>query len=177
MKMKKSNLTKVFLLIVLGLTIVSCSKKDDTTNPTNGEIAGVWNCTAVNYTGTTVTEYLGQSITTDFTGEGYNVDFTFTINENPNVATSNGSYSIKLSSTTMGQTITQNIEDIDFNFTGEWSKDGNTMTVTQGGKSSDANIVKLTDTELEFKIANVETIENSGMTATSTTNTTISFTK
>ena len=77
----------------------------------------------------------------------------------------------------MGQTITQNIEDIDFNFTGEWSKDGNTMTVTQGGKSSDANIVKLTDTELEFKIANVETIENSGMTATSTTNTTISFTK
>lgn len=175
--MKKSNLTKVFLLLVLGLTIVSCSKKDDTTDPTNGEIVGVWNCTALDYTGTTVTEYMGQSITTDFTGEGYDIDFTFTITESPNLATSNGSYSLELTTTTMGQSVTQNMENIDFTFTGEWSKDGNTMTVSQYGESDDATIVKLTDTELVINILSVETIESSGATAISTVNTTVSFTR
>lgn len=172
MKMKKSNLTTVFLLLVLALSIASCNKKDDTLN---GDITGVWNCTAVNYTGTTVTEYSGQSATTEFTGEGYNVDFTFTVSENPNVATSNGSYSIKLTSTVNGQTITQNIEGNDFIYTGEWSKNGSTMTITQGGDSSDATIVKLTDTELELNIDDVRTIENNGMKATTTTNMTVSF--
>jgi len=172
MKMKKSNLTTVFLLLVLALSIASCNKKDDTTN---GELIGVWNCTAVNYTGTTVTEYGGQSATTSFTGEGYNVDFTFTLSENPNVATSNGSYNIKLTSTVNGQTITQNIEGNDFIYTGEWSKNGNTIIITQGGESSDATIVKLTDTELELNIDDVQIIENNGMKATTTTNMTVSF--
>ncbi len=176
--MKKSILTKVFLLIVLGLTIVSCSKKDDETNPTTGDLAGVWNCTNVLYTGTSVSEYMGQSmVTAEYTGEGYDIDFTFTISENPNIATSNGSYSIELTTIAMGQTVTQNIEGIDFTFTGEWSREGDAMTVTQGGESSDATIVKLTDTELEFNIVTVESVENGGMTATSTTNTTISFTR
>lgn len=170
--MKKSNLTTVFLLLVLALSIASCNKKDDTIN---GDITGVWNCTAVNYTGTSVTEYSGQSATTDFTGEGYNVDFTFTVSENPNVATSNGSYSIKLTSTVNGQTITQNIENISFILTGEWSKDGNKMTVVRDGESSDATIVKLTDTELELNMVYEQTIENNGIKVTSTTNMTVSF--
>jgi len=96
--MKKILLEKVFLLFVLGLLISSCSK-DDTPQNTSAEVLGVWNCSSVDYTGTSVTEYLGQNITADFIGEGYNVDFTFTLSENPNVASSDGSYSIKLSTT------------------------------------------------------------------------------
>lgn len=118
---------------------------------------------------------MGQGATTDFTGEGYNVDFTFTVSENPNVATSNGSYSIKLTSTVNGQTFTQNIEGIDFVFTGEWSKDGSTMTMKQGGESSDATIVKLTDTELELNIVDVQTIESNGIKVTTTTNMSVLF--
>lgn len=77
----------------------------------------------------------------------------------------------------MGQSVTQNMENIDFTFTGEWSKDGNTMTVSQYGESDDATIVKLTDTELVINILSVETIESSGATAISTVNTTVSFTR
>ncbi len=176
--MKKINLTSMLLLIVLGLTMVSCSKKDDETNPTTGELVGVWTCTGVNYTGSTVTEYMGQNMTTaEYTGTGYDIDFTFTISENPNIATSEGSYSIELVTTTMGQSVTQNIEDLDFYFTGEWSREGNTMTVTEGGESSDATIVKLTDTEFEVNIVSVESFESSGTTATTTINTTITFTR
>jgi len=172
MKMKKSNLATVFLLLVLALSIASCNKKDETTN---GELTGVWNCTAVNYTGNSVTEFMGESATTDFTGEGYNVDFTFTVSENPNVATSNGSYSIKLTSNVNGQTIIQNTENISFIYTGSWSKDGNKMTIIRDGESSDATIVKLTDTELELNIDDVRTIENGDIKVTSTTNMTVSF--
>ena len=67
--MKKIKLGKVFLLFVLGLTIISCSK-DETSPNTSAEIIGVWNCSSVDYTGTSVTEFMGQSISADFIGEG-----------------------------------------------------------------------------------------------------------
>lgn len=176
--MKKINLGRVFLLIVLGIVISSCSKDDTTQNTSSADLLGVWNCSAVDYTGTSVTDFLGQSLTSDFIGEGYNIDFTFTLTENPNIASSNGSYDIKLSTTTFGQTTVQNIEDNAFTFVGTWSLDDNKLTIIdQEGESSTANIVKLTDSVLEVSIQEVRTITNGGATVTATTNTHITFVK
>ena len=174
--MKKILLEKVFLLFVLGLLISSCSK-DDTPQNTSAEVLGVWNCSSVDYTGTSVTEYLGQNITADFIGEGYNVDFTFTLSENPNVASSDGSYSIKLSTTILGQTTVQNIEDIAFTYVGTWSLDDNKITITQEGESSVATIVELTDNSLKLNIQEERTISNNGANVTTTTDTDITFIK
>ncbi len=174
--MKKINLEKVFLILVLGLFIISCSK-DDTTQNTSTKVIGVWNCSSVDYTGTSVTKILGQSISADFIGEGYNIDFTFTLSEDPNVASTSGSHDIKLTTTTLGQTTVQNIEDIAFSYVGTWSIDGDKLTINREGETSVATIVELTDTSLELNILEERTITNSGAIVTTTIDTSIKFIK
>ncbi|MFK5855600.1 MAG: hypothetical protein QM503_05680 [Bacteroidota bacterium] len=174
--MKKIKLEKVLLLLVLGLTIISCSK-DETPQTSSADVVGVWNCSSVDYTGSTVTEFLGQSMTADFIGEGYDVDFTFTLSENPNVASSNGSYSIKLTTTTLGQTIDQNIENIAFTYVGTWSMADNKISITSEGETSVATIVELTDTVLKLNILEESTTSNNGATVTSTVDTHMTFVK
>jgi len=176
--MKKSNLTAVLLLLmVFALSIAGCKKKDDTTNQTDGELTGVWTCTAFNYSGSTVVEYSGQSSSIDFTGEGYDIDFNFTLSENPNVGTTEGKYSVKLITSVSGVTLdTQYVEGQNFAFTGEWTRNGNTLTmINQTDEPSDATIVKLTDTELELNISEDQSYTISGSTTATITNYTIKF--
>ena len=110
-------------------------------------------------------------------GKGYNVDFTFTLSENPNVSSTDGSYDIELSTTTFGQTTVQNIEDIAFAYVGTWSLDGNKLTINRDGETSVATIVELTDTLLELNIQEETTMTNNGATATSTVDMHIKFIK
>lgn len=175
--MKKISLTSALVLVlVFALSIAGC-KKDNNDNQTNGDLLGVWTCTTLNYDGTSVSESGGISFTTDFVGEGYDIDFTLTVSENPNIIAAEGNYSIKLTSSVGGVTInTQNIEGLEFANTGEWTRDGNTITIlNELEELSDATIVKLTDTELELKISDVRSFTVPEGTATSTTNTTITF--
>ncbi|NOY49218.1 MAG: hypothetical protein GXO88_01415 [Chlorobi bacterium] len=175
--MKKFNLKNVLLLMVLVLTIISCKKDNNNAEPSTSNLVGTWNCTSVNYTGTSVTEVLGQSITTDYTGEGYDVDFTYTFSENPNLATSEGSFGIKLTSTILGQSTVQNIPGNSFNYTGNWSLAGDKITITYEGESQEATIVSLTDTNLVLNIID-ETVTVLGTsTMTETTNMTIVLSK
>jgi type 1 fimbria pilin len=174
--MRKSYLGKVFLLFVLGLFLVGCNKDDDSPTP-NAELTGVWNCTDVDYTGTSVTEVMGQSITADFVGAGYNIDFTLTIVEDPNEITSDGSYDIKLTTTNLGQSNVQNIENIPFTYVGAWSQEGNIMTIDMNGVTSDATIVELTANSLELNMLDVRIINNGGATLTTTTEMVVKFTK
>lgn len=152
---------KVVLLIVLGFLISSCSE-DDEVQIAAEDLIGTWSCTAIDYTGTTKTEIQGQTITASFDGVGYDIDFTFTLSENPNIASSEGQYSIELTSMLLGQNSVQNIEGLAFSTVGFWTRDGVNMTISQDGKTSNVTIVKLTKTVLELKISNEETISQSG---------------
>ncbi len=174
--MKKLSFEKVLFVLVVMLFIGGCAKEDDTTE-ISGSVVGVWNCTALNYSGTTVTELMGQSITSNFTGEGQNIDFTLTFSENPNTATSSGTYDIFLTTTTLGQTQTQTIPDIEFEYTGTWSQNGNDLTIVKDGVPATATIVAMTETTLEVNITDVETSSINEATVTTTINSTIRFVK
>ncbi|MBI9033677.1 MAG: hypothetical protein JEZ03_04305 [Bacteroidales bacterium] len=174
--MKRSNLEKVLLLLVLGLFVMGCSK-EETPEEEVVEIIGVWNCSSVDYTGTSVTEVFGQSISSDFVGKGYNVDFTFSLSEDPNVATTTGSYDIKLTTTTLGQSYVQNIEDIAFVYVGSWSQAGDKLTINREGETSVATITAMTDSLLELNFVEERTMNNGGANVTITTDTDMIFTR
>lgn len=175
--MKKSYLSISLIIFAMLFIITGCKKEDDNQPNIDGNIAGVWNCTAIDYTGSTVTEMSGQSLTTDFVGEGYDIDFTLTFTENPNNVTSDGSYSTKLTTTFMGQSTEQFIEGQSFTYTGTWTMNGSELSITQGGETSVATIEELTDSKLVIYIKDVQTMTNMGATATTTTEMNVSFTK
>ena len=175
--MKKSYLSGSVIIITLLILIAGCKKENDNDPTINASVVGEWTCTAIDYTGTTVTEMSGQSLTTDFVGEGYDVDFTLTFTESPNNVTSDGSYSIKLTTTFYGQSTEQDIEGQSFSYTGTWSMSGSELSITQGGETSVATIQELTDSKLSIYIKDVQTLTNMGATATTTTEMNVSFTR
>ena len=119
----------------------------------------------------------GQNISATFNGEGYDVDYTLTFTENPNKVVSDGSYSIELTTTANGQSTTQNIENLEFLSSGEWSMNGNTLNVTVDNETDEITIVQLTDDTMVLKGQEVQTMSQGGFTVTSTTNIILTFTK
>ncbi len=172
---------KIFKLILftafISLTI-SCSKDDDNPETTNnGEIVGVWRGTAVDYTGNTTTSGQGQTITADYVGEAYDINYTLTFTENPKKVISDGSYSIELTTTVNGQSTTQNVEGLEFLSSGDWVMNDNTLSITVDNETDDATILELTDNTLVLKAVESQTMSQGGFTVTSTTEVILSFLK
>jgi hypothetical protein len=166
------KITKLLLLCV-AVILFSCSDDDDPKPTTQGMI-GAWSVTAVDYKGTTTTTAQGASIKADFTGTGKNMNLTVTFKETPKVVTNEGSYSIDLKTTIMGQTSTDQY-DFDEVFTnGTWALDGNTLTITSSNGTEKATIVEQSSTILKLKVDTTETETDQGMTVT--TNIQINYT-
>ena len=172
--MKKLNIKKILLLLVTSVILVSCSDDDDTIQFT-GDLVGIWNAVSVDYTGTTVTEAPGVSITADYVGEGYDVDFFMTVSEDPNVITANGSYSIELTTTAQGQSFTDFQEGLEFVNEASWAMSGNTLTMTVDGVSTDFSITELTETRLIIEATEEEDFSQSGASITTSTNIVLVF--
>ncbi|MCZ4319875.1 lipocalin family protein [Aequorivita viscosa] len=169
---------KLFLFTALISLTVSCSSDDDSSTPANnGDIIGVWQGTAVDYRGTTTTTAQGQTITADYVGEAYDVDYTLTFTENPNKVISDGSYSIELTTTVNGQSTTQNVPNLEFLSTGDWSINGSTLSITVDNVTDDATIIELTNNSLILNVVESQTTTEQGITIVSTTDVTLSFTK
>ena len=174
---------RLFFLSVLVSTMVACSSDDDNSNnnggngDTTGDLTATWIGETVDYTGTTVTETQGQTITADFVGTGYDIDYTLTFSENPNIAYSTGSYSIELTTTILGQSTTQNVEDLAWTSVGDWSRTGDEVSFTSNGQTDIMTITEITDTTLVMIGTNVQEINQGGITTTSTTNIIVTYTK
>ena len=152
--MKKLNL----LCIALALVLTACSSDDDGGTPPNNtsDVAGTWIALDVLYSGQTVAEAVGQTITSDFVGDAFDVDYTLTFSENPNVYVSEGSYSVELTTTTLGQTQVFDVENLEFVGDGEWSRNGSELSVTFDGETNVMTILELTDTTLRLGVTETE---------------------
>ena len=174
---KKQNmkfLKLIFFTTLISLTF-SCSSDDDNQPANNGNIVGVWKGTAVDYSGTTTTTAQGQSVTATYVGEAYDIDYTLTFTDNPKKVVSAGNYSIELTTTVYGQTTTQNIEGLEFLSSGDWSINGNILTITVDNQTDDTTIVELTNSTLVLKGVHTESTNQGGVTSNSTTETTLKF--
>ncbi len=169
---------KLFLFTAFISLAVSCSK-DDSPAPENNSnnIIGVWKGTTVDYRGTTTTTAQGQTMTADYVGEAYDVDYTLTFTDNPKKVISDGSYSIELTTTVNGQSTTQNVPNLEFLSSGDWSINGSTLSITIDNETDEVTIEQLTDTAMVLKGVQTETNTGQGFTVVSNTEITLGFTK
>jgi len=95
---------KILLLLIVSSLFISCDTSEcDCAAPS---IIGNWTGIAIDFTGTAQVEVQGFPVTVNLTGEGYDLDFSYTLAENPNTATSEGNYSMEVTASILGQTQT-----------------------------------------------------------------------
>ena len=162
----KSKLCHLFLVIVLGIGVLSCDKDDDITESST-YISGSWNGVSVAYTGVSHTDYQGTVLTSEFVGVGYDLDFSISFSENPNKLTTAGSYGVALTYTILGQTNVQTVDGLNFTNTGIWTLNENTLYLETPLGDIEATIIELTDMTLELSIFQNEVQEESGAIVTS----------
>jgi len=167
--MKKLNL---FFIVLLVLAFTSCSDDDnddiiDIEAPT-ASIIGTWIAESVDYSGATETEIQGQTVTADFVGEAFDIDFGVTFSEDPNELVSDGSYSIELTTTVAGQTTVNTIENITFLEDGTWEMDGNELSITNNGMTAIVTIAELSEDRLVLALQTVEDLSQPGTVITTT---------
>jgi hypothetical protein len=165
-----------FLLLSLAVIFLSCSEDEDPI-PTSEGMVGHWAITALDYKGTTTTTAQGVSIKADFTGTGKDMDLITTFNSNPNTVTSEGSYTIVLKTTSMGQSTTDEYEMDETVTDGTWTLNGKTLTVTSDFGPQTATILEQTSTILKLKAEVSENQSDQGITVSSKIEAIYTFTK
>jgi hypothetical protein len=165
-----------FLLLSLAVIFLSCSEDEDPI-PTSEGMVGDWAIVALDYKGTTTTTAQGVSVKVDFTGTGKDMDLITTFNSNPNTVTSEGSYTIVLKTTYMGQTTTEEYETDETITDGTWTLNGKTLTVTSDFGPQTATILEQTSTTLKFKAEVSENETDQGITVSTKIEAIYTFTK
>ncbi|MBJ6368904.1 lipocalin family protein [Snuella sedimenti] len=192
MTKKRLNLFILVMACVSVLTLGSCSSDDDNNNNAQ-DLLGTWNLAALTYDGETVSSFSGTSITTDFSGEGQNIDATVFFGDNPNAVNSQGTYDIALTYSVAGQESSQVISISEYQSEGTWSLKGNILTlvgemlsfsspsdldlVDPGDSSIDYVIEELNATTMRLSATKEQSFTQSGATITSTVNVLVLFTR
>jgi hypothetical protein len=165
-----------FFLLSLAVVFLSCSEDEDP-KPTSEGMVGTWAITGVDYKGTSTTTVDGTSIKANFTGTGKDMDLTTTFSTNPNVVTSEGSYTITLTTTYMGQTTTEDYPFEEVVTDGTWTLNGNTLTITDDFGPQSATIVEQSSTRLKLKLNVSESETDQGVTYSTNVEATYTFAK
>ncbi|GAA3582460.1 lipocalin family protein [Snuella lapsa] len=192
MKKSRFDLFKLVLVCVSVLFLSSCSNEGNNDNNVE-DLLGTWNLTALTYDGETVSSFSGTSITTDFSGEGQNIDATIVFGDNPNAVNSQGAYDIAITYSVAGQESSQMISISEYQSEGTWSLKGNILTlvgellsfsspsdldlVDSGDSSIDYVIEELTATTMRLSATKEQSFNQSGATITSTVNVLVLFTR
>lgn len=169
------RILNVVVTILLCVTFSSCSKDDPKPASNDSPIIGSWRATKVSYTGTSTTSSAGMSFNSSFTGEGYNINNVVVFNKQPQVYTSTGNYSVKLTTTIDGFEMENDVTDITFFLNGAWSINEQTLTLTpNNGAAQSAKIIQLDAQTLMIEGNARQTTTQNG--ATVVTDTEINFT-
>ncbi|TDS10871.1 hypothetical protein DFQ03_3762 [Maribacter caenipelagi] len=160
---------KVFflsLITVFSLVFTSCSNDEDAvSNASESEITGTWNLTALETKdGRSDTNFDGTSILTTFTAVGKDFNTVVTFSENPNIVTSEGSYTTVVTTTVMGETSTEEETGEDFFESDEWRLDGSTLYFGSGEEEVGFTITELTDSKISLRYEIDETVDFFGAT-------------
>ena len=173
-KIKKTFIMKFnfnhFCLGFIFLTLIACSKDEDTALNVNSEnLKGTWNLVSLSCTdGTSTIDILGQQSTSTFVISSKDHQATVTYNLNPNTFVGQGSYTSIVTTNIAGVKDTQEVPFEDFTSTGTWKLEGNTIIVSSPGAADQkAEITKFDANNLEYKLLVNETIEELGFQITS----------
>lgn len=165
------------LLVIFLVTFSSCSEDGDSSPVAISEdIVGTWNMVDYDYSGVTTTTFQGQTVSADFIGEAFDINYKLTFAESPNELISEGSFKIKLTTTINGQTSVDDTQVDDFLTTGSWEiKNGELITNTEDAGEGVTKIVELTETSLVLSLSQEEDLSQQGITIISNIDGIISF--
>jgi len=172
----KKTTMKIFntlLALFLLLFFTSC-EKDETKNLGSDGLLGQWEVSALDYTGSTITEIPDVEIPVlDFEGNGRDLDLSIEFLES--TFTSEGSYTIDLTMEFGGQSSTVPYPVQGFIGVGDWSMEGNTLTIsTPGAEPYPAEINQVDDNTMTLNY--ILTIDNSQPGAIVTSNVDLTYT-
>lgn len=144
---------KLFLFVLSISFFSSCTDNSTPIDVSSDDLLGIWNITDFNFEGTTSATLAGQTITSTFVNTGRDYDFTVEFTSNPNTIASSGSYVSISTVTVAGQTFTEEVpvNSISGLDSGTWSLNGNVITTTVGGESSEMVIDQITSNLLVLK--------------------------
>lgn len=168
---------KIAKLLLLSVAVLLFSCDEDDPMPTSKGMVGTWAVTAVDYKGSTTTTAQGVNLKADFTGTGKDMNMIATFNETPNTFTTEGSYTIVLKTTMMGQTETEEMPFEGVFSNGTWTLSSNTLTITTPDGEEKATVIEQTPTTLKFKAVIAETETDMGFTVKTNVEAVYSFQK
>jgi len=190
------KIMKFTFVLLFAIIIASCSDDDnnETPDPMNEEtpenmdessdetedesatVIGMWEVTSIDASGTSTAEIAGQTIETEFLGEGIDLNYSVTFTEEPNQVTADGDYNIELTTTIAGQSITEVIPGILFIDSGDWVIDGDQITISSNDMESTGTITTLNETTLVIEITDAEfIIEQQGIETTAVVSASVSL--
>ena len=119
----------LFAGIFIAFTFSSCNENDKVITE-NGELAGNWLTTQVNFEGSSTIENSGTTLTSSFNGEGYNLVLRICFDKDLKEFTSFGGYDIHLNTNDQGTYHFTEWMNPGFMRNGKWETDGNSLLIT-----------------------------------------------
>jgi hypothetical protein len=173
---------KYFLLSIITaftLAFSSCSKDEvGVSNASEASILGSWNLTALETTdGQSNTNFDGTSIPTTFKAIGKDFNTIVNFSKDPQIVTSEGSYTTVLTTTVMGETTTEEQDGEDFFESDEWRLDGAILYFGSAEEEVGFTITELTDTKMALRYKIDETVDFFGVVTTVSATYNMSLTK
>ncbi|NRD19938.1 lipocalin family protein [Winogradskyella eckloniae] len=143
-----------FYLFCCVICLMACASDDDNSNDelSTSDLLGTWVGVDLDYSGNTTFEYLGIPVVSQFTGEAYDIDYTITFTDNPNQFYTNGTYSMELTTTFLGETEVSSVENLEFLGDGTWSLSGSELTIERDGFSSVATVTLVSNDVIEVDL-------------------------
>ncbi|WP_455170197.1 hypothetical protein [Aegicerativicinus sediminis] len=122
---------KFLSLLIVFVCIFSCSGDDGPGEPTiEDTIVGNWVASDFDVSGDVTGNIGGINVTVDLVGEVYDNTYRVQFAFNPNDVTSSGDFSVEFSANFLGQTYTEDIQDVQFIGSGEWEIQGNQLIIS-----------------------------------------------
>ncbi len=149
----------VFALLFSTLLFTACAP-DEVLEP--NEIIGTWLLKSVDLEGNATFTQGAEVTQADFTGEGFDLDLSITIHENPNDYIVEGDVNVLLKYDFDGQTVELPIEEADFIDSGVWDISNDELTVTNSDKVEVATLGDLTETALTLEWTYTDSVATTG---------------
>lgn len=155
---------KVLPIFLFVLLMVSCGQDDSSNLSNTPTLVGTWTLSGLSYDGiSSTTDEDGSITTTDFDGDAEDFDITLIFEENPEVYTSVGSYTIIVNSVVFGQDVNQELVFNSFLGDGTWEQNNGVLTTfnANNGETLETNILQLSDDSmiLDFETTNIMMVQ------------------
>lgn len=144
---------RILTLLILSIfAFSSCNDEPDLPSvDTENFLVGAWILSGLTYDGvSTVTDADGNITETEFTGEAEDISINLVIDENPNVYTSAGSFTISVTSELFGQEVVQDLTFNNFLGDGTWEEVDRVLITNDAnnGERRETDIIELSEETL-----------------------------